>query len=449
MITSNIRKLLLSNILVTSSIWALVGKIFVATSLLAINAILARLLGPKELGLYFILFNIVTLFTIVAQLGLSQAIVRLIPQSIALGDLGRARGIVRAVMVSGIFTVTLVAIGLYAGLSELFAVNVFKSRDITDLTGLTALWVGFVTFQSLITESFRGFKEIKLASLFGGMTSNAILLILLLLFISFDITLEIRGAVFCTLIAIFLNVAVSGKMLQNRQKKLGKVDNIDLKGIYSLAIPLFITQILILVVTQADIWIVGILNSDAEVGIYGAASRLAASIMIITSILYAVLPPTIAESYIRNDHRNMEKILRQGASLASVVAIPLFLVLVLMPDFIINIIYGEKYLDGGQVLSFLSVGLLVNVITGMRGYTLIMTGYEKLQLAITMVGALLNVAFCVLGAMFYGMIGVAVGAMAAMIVQCITELLAVRIKLGVWTHISFHSIAELRKVLTD
>ena len=98
-------------------------------------------------------------------------------------------------------------------------------------------------------------------------------------------------------------------------------------------------------------------------------------------------------------------------------------------------LYGDA--DAEPVLIALAIGKLVNICTGMRGYILMLTGLGRLLMKVTIFGGILNIIFCIVGVVHFGILGVAIGAASASILQCIFEMVAVRRQIGLWTHLSF------------
>ena len=61
----------------------------------------------------------------------------------------------------------------------------------------------------------------------------------------------------------------------------------------------------------------------------------------------------------------------------------------------------------------------------------------------------LTVLLVTLGAAYWGMYGVALASMISMILQCLAELVAVYLRLGIWTYSSPRAIGDIRKLLTS
>jgi len=91
--------------------WAFAGKVVTALSGLAISALLARLLTPEEMGAYFLTFSLVSVAAIVAQLGLTQTVVRLVAESMGTDRPGRARqSVILALRLAGFSGLTIEAL---------------------------------------------------------------------------------------------------------------------------------------------------------------------------------------------------------------------------------------------------------------------------------------------------------------------------------------------------
>ena len=85
----------------------------------------------------------------------------------------------------------------------------------------------------------------------------------------------------------------------------------------------------------------------------------------------------------------------------------------------------------------------VNIITGMRGYILMLTGYGYIQMNITIFCGLLNVLLCFFGMYYFGLIGVATSASLALIIQCILEMYFVKKKINISTYFSYKQFKYL------
>jgi len=415
--------------------WSFTGRVATAFTALAVNALLARLLVPEDLGAYFLILSLVSVAAIVAQLGLTQTIVRLVAESLAINHPARARLAVRLAIRMAALGALLMACLLAFGGGAWLADHFFHSQIMSRVMGLAAVWVVINTFQQLIVEVYRGFHDIRLATIFGGLVTG-----LLAMLIFFGLWLlqghsDLRQVILLMLIAGCSSLTLSSLVLW---KKLGALPaptgaHLSVSEIMKISWPLWVSNVMLFATLQADIWVVGFFLTEDNVALYGAAARLVALLMITSTILYAVLPPMISEMKINNDLQKLQSILTSTAFGNSVVVFPLFLCFVIFSAPVLELVYGEYYVQGEWVLSILAIGLFFNVVTGVRGTVLMVAGYEKKQMLISIIGGVLNIFLCSVGAWSLGLNGVAIGAMAGMILQCVMELIAVKRALGIWT----------------
>jgi len=184
---------------------------------LAVNVLLARLLTPKEMGAYFLTLSLVLVATIVAQLGLNLTIVRLVAESMGTGRPGRARqSVLWTLRLAGIGTLV-VACSLAFGGGQWIAERMFHSALMPQVMGLSAVWMAALTFQSLIAETFRGFHDIRFATIFGGVTTSILSMLLFatlwLLQGHGDLDQVIMLAIVAGMSSVTLSVLLLGKRL--------------------------------------------------------------------------------------------------------------------------------------------------------------------------------------------------------------------------------------------
>lgn len=432
--------------LLSSGLWAAAGRGLSGLAELATYAVLARLLMPVDYAGYFLALSVVSFGALLGSLGLNQAVVRFVAAAIGLDQAARARALLLRILVLGFVGSLIVAVAYYLAGERLLALAL-DMPALTGVTGLVALWIAATSWQRLLAEGFRGFHDIGNATLFGGLLSSVVVVCVLVVLWRTQGQAQLNSVLSYIFIATAASAAWGGWRLARKALALPLAKTILAnREIWNAAWPLLFTNLLLFVLTQIDLWILAAFRPAEEVAQYAAASRLALVTMVASSILYAVLPPLIARHHVRQEKRQLERILRAGATLSGLVSLPVVVLFVCAPQWTLKFVYGEFYADAGMVLALLVSGLYVNVATGMRGNVLLMTGHERAELIITLISAALNVALCILGAAYAGMLGVALAAMTSMIVQCLLEELTVRRLFGIWTHASVNSLGDIGRL---
>jgi len=67
------------------------------------NVLVANMLSEQEAGAYIVALSIVSLGAVAGSLGLPKTVVGLVAENMGLGRLGRARRVIRTVLVLGVF----------------------------------------------------------------------------------------------------------------------------------------------------------------------------------------------------------------------------------------------------------------------------------------------------------------------------------------------------------
>lgn len=430
--TSSLKEKILSG-----GAWAIVLKIATGALALLVNILLVRTMTMEEVGSYFITHNMITICSLVAQFGLPQLAIRLVSENMADANLKELKSNIYSITIISLLSCFSVGVVLISFGGEWLALNFFKDPKIVEIIELAAFWMVALSFQQIIVETFRGLHDIKMATLFGGLISNLIVVIVLSIMISLGISS------FSLVIKIFtatalISVMISAFYLSGRIKASMK-EKFDFRGAQILreAWPLWITSISVYILGFSDLWIVTYFLSKTDIALYGSSAKLLITISLVVSLSYAVLPPIISEMSKKGEFLKLQSILRSFAFGNTLVAAPIFIVIAIFPGHVLNIVFGENYAEAGGVLVILAFGKLFNVVTGIRGYTLLLTGYGALQMKISLFAGFITIVLCSLGAMSWGIIGVSCGAVCAMIIQCSLEMAAVKRKLGVWTHLSF------------
>ena len=435
--------------LISGSTWALGGKIGAATIGLVTNGVLTRLLTKQEFGVYLLAFSIISLGAVVGSFGLPKTVLRFIAESMTLGQPGRARRAIYTALGLGVVGTVGTSLAYLFMVGDLVGRHLFDSSALIAVIGLTAGWMAISTMQEIVAETFRGFHDIRMATLFGGLATGgksaglimrAVLLACLLLLASTIEHTDVRtvmlvsigsGAASSLLAVMFLHRRVSSLGTQ------GADDPISTKDTLRDAFPLLaISLTSFVLLSAADLWILGFFRSTEEVGLYGAASRLVTLIAMPLLITNLVLPPIIAEMYAHGRTVRLERALRSFSTVSGVPSLLVLIVFMLLGGPILGVVYGSGYQSAAMVLVLLSVGKLAAVWAGSCGAVLQFTGHQGSMLRVNLLTSPLFIIGALLVVRDYGPIGVASMTAAITVLQNVALVLVTKRKTGMWTHVS-------------
>jgi O-antigen/teichoic acid export membrane protein len=399
-----------------------------------INALLARLLSPRDVGLYFTTYTLVVIGSTVAELGMDRAVVRFVAANIGRGEPGRARNAIgKAFLVGSVGTVALGAILVVSG-GHWLPGHVFRSGPIDGALLLAVGWLVGTALVQLSTESLRGLQRFGLTSLFDWLLVDIITATFFAAAWVQGVHLTYGRVVLVSAVATGIAAAVGLLVVARKTRALGGDGSQPIGEMLSVTWPLFVTNLgLFMVNAGVDIWILGVYRRQPEVALYGAAARTALLVAVPFTILLGTVPPLVAELHTRGRRGELERMLRIMATVTTLPAIVACVVFIVFGGPILGRFYGPFYARGATVLAILSLSQLASVALGACGVTLMMTGHQRTMMRVTVGTGLLSVLAAVILAPRFGAPGVAAATACGVLVQNLLQMLFVRRYLRVWT----------------
>ncbi len=368
---------------------------------------------------FIAIIGTVTLF------GTKQATVKVVAESLAVGQPWRARSAVK-------FSSILVGVGVVCGSvfliifggGDWIGKSLFTS-SIGDLTVLLCLWLLVSNFQTLIGEVFRGVKQLRWASLFGDQGTITRILLVLSMFIAWSISMEsslyqiILLAVISNAVTLFLSILFLRPSLKLLDQKKGDIFPVDM---FSYILPLWINSISLLIINQVDTIFLGVLRPESEIAIYGIAIRLAQIISTPQLIMNSILPPFVASLYATGQKNNLERLLRTTSTISTFFALVIVLLFGLFGKTILNHLFGEYYIQAYVLTLILALGQVINVATGSCGVLLSMSGFHTQFTRIVIFTGGVGVILLYFLTLYWGVYGTVVAVSVNMIFFMLTTM---------------------------
>ena len=423
--------------LLRGSSWILGGRVAAITLGLAINAMLARLLRPRELGAYFTIYSLVFLGSIVGRLGMDRAAVRFVSVALGRGDPGQARDAIRIVFVVGAAGALVVGL-LSVGLGGWLAREVFDSEVIAAAMPLAAAWLVISVLRTLVVETFRGFQRFGLATIFDSLLVDVLSAVVFGSLLLLSLGSDVRQVVALATALAGVSALIGAALLLRQVRGLRGEGRVGRDEVLSMTWPVVIGDVAsYLLSTGIDLWILAAFRPPSEVALYGAASRLLVILVMPFHIFRGVAPPLIAELHAQRRLGELERAVRSGATLAAIPSLAVLVVFMLFGSSVMEAVYGPFYGQGASILAILSLGRLALVWTGSSGVALLMTGHHRAMMYITVASAALSVSGGIIAAASYGAVGIAATTTGAAILQNLLQLFLAKRYVGVWTHAYF------------
>jgi O-antigen/teichoic acid export membrane protein len=382
----------------------------------------------------------------------------LVAENMGLDQFGRTRRVIRTVLGLGVIGTLGVSLA-YLLIGDFVGRHLFDSSLLVAVTGLTAAWIAIAVVQEITAETFRGFHDVRMATLLGGFATSGksgglvmrvlLLGILVLLWVKSGETDLATVMLICIgsgSVSLLLSVWLLRGKVSSLDPQVAE-DPISPKEVLRDSLPILVVALTAFVMQSADIWILGALRSEEGVAVYAAAARLVALVAMPLLIVNLVLPPMVAEMYAQGKTDKLERVLRTFSTVAGVPSILILAGFMILGGPILGLIYGDYYRAGALVLVILSAAKLVAVWSGSCGLVLQFTGHQASMLRVSLLTSSLFIAGALLAAQAYGAVGVAFAAAAATALQNVILVQVAKRKTGMWTHVMF-SLSPLRKALS-
>lgn len=412
--------------------WSTAGRVAALLGSVATNALLARILVPRDVGAYYLIVALTSVLALISLLGLNQAVVRLVPEALTLRRPAEARRAVWLTVTVGAASSCAFGLVLLAS-GHWLALHVFSSPPMAGATLLVALLVPLTALRLLIPEVFRGLHDLRKASIFGdGATNLALAAALGAIFV---VSTHARLSVVLTAFVVTATVLAiwSLSRLAAAAGRLPAGGEQPLRPVLRLSLPMLAANLSWIILAQIDMLILGAFRPNADVAYYGAADRIANVLFFPLLITNAVVAPLIAELWFGNRRRELDRLLR-GAATASGVLCGLGLVVVAVAGRpILGLLFGDFYRRGAAVLIALAIGAFLNSATGAAALALLMTGHQVPLMVLTTSITVVTTLAVVWAASAHGALGVAIVMTLGVGVQNVGMLLLAKRRLNIWT----------------
>ena len=134
------------------------------------------------------------------------------------------------------------------------------------------------------------------------------------------------------------------------------------------------------------------------------------------SLFMQLFFPLIAKEYYKRNYSTIKELSKQVGKWIFTINLPIFLLIILFPGTLINILFGKEYLVAVQALRILSVGALVSSIFVISQNIISMAGKSRLLLYNIIITTALNIILNIMLVPTFGINGAALSASLSFIV---------------------------------
>lgn len=396
------------------------------------QALTARLLAPTDFGAYSLILSVAGLVALIAQFGLPQSTVRHIARANAAPEGSQAHA---AIVASAFLAVMAAAAASALVLWPLGQLVdwVFPDVRLAAVLGFFAALVGIRVLENVTPELFRGVRDFRGGSIYGGLLSAVLLAFLSALVFATTGTASLETTLAISIAASALSLASAAVLLWRKLQALPRAPRLRLLNPGVLSPAIWFATMINYSISQLDLWVVGALGDGRDIALYSAAFRLATLVTVPLTIVNFVVPPLVVELLARNQPKRLQRAVQTVATVAGAPAFVALVVFIAFGGWICGLVYGDFYASAGIPLALLAVGKLAGVLTGPCGITLLMSGGQRAYLRTLAVNIAMTLPMQAVGFRLAGLAGLAIATSIGFAIQNVHQVVVVRRCLGVST----------------
>ncbi|BCG82365.1 oligosaccharide flippase family protein [Mesorhizobium sp. 113-3-3] len=379
---------------------------------------IARLIGPRDYGIYAYVLAWTSVLAYLATLGFNVSLLRFVPAYRANGRLDLARGVIKFALQRSLLAATLFGMA-GAGLVLFFSEqaqpdHTQRGLELSILLGMAA--VPLITAYAIGATLVRAFGGVVSALLPERIVRDGLLLILVAIMAKSGLWAVHAPEV---MLAVLASSAITVGLVFITARKLEPPGLRQAQPAYEprgwwLAVPpLMLITGLDVFVSRAGVLVLGWTNHIREAGIFALALNVAMLVGLSRIAVATMFSPTAADLHARGDQKGLQQLFARATLLSAggaiVVAIPMMLIAEPFLAF-----FGEGFAAGAPIARVLILGYVFVALCGPQQNLLAMTGNEWAAATTMIAGAAANIIACAVGVEIYGPIGAAVGVALAL-----------------------------------
>ncbi len=412
------------------------GYIFSGILGFALVVVVTRNYGRQGAGVFFASVAIFTILSNISELGADTGLVRF---SSRLRELGQNADLRRVTLAA---LVPVAVMGVIAGSAMFFGAgwlgHVFvrnEESQAATFIRLIAPFLVFATVSHVALSGTRGFGTmvpfVAIESIGKPALKPAAILVLAVGGLgAADVALawalpEALGCIAAVAILLSLLSKAEGTADPKNRRSLLEVG----AEFWRFSIARGLAAAFQITVIWVDLLLLGFFKTPAEVGVYGAASRI---VTVGTFALQAVrlaIAPQISALLARGDREGAQSVYQTATLWLMAVSWPMFLALAVFAPFLLKV-FGEGFDQGRTALLILSLAMLVNLGTGNVTVVLLMGGKSSWNLFNTAVSLTLNIVLNLILIPRFGMEGAAAAWAVSIVADNALAVIEVRRFLG-------------------
>ncbi len=396
----------------------------------SLHVLVARMLGADGAGVFYLALTVVTISSVFGRLGLDNAVLRFVAARSEVGDWAGVRG----AATQGLAWAVGVSIAIAAVLmvsAVAWVPRLSEQPSAVTVIALVLIAAPAMSGMYIYGEMLKGLRRVGWSQL---VTAVVPFLVAVALLPALEGSFGIVGVAIAYVSGMYAAALLGLLAWRRALPQLSQVEsNFPLGELLRTAMPLLMVKSMRLAAGWLATFAIAGMMSDADVGVFNAAMRTSLLLGLFLISVNSIAAPKFAALYQRGDLAGLADTARWSTLLLGVLTLPIFLIFLVFPEWVMSLFGPEFAASGRDILVILTVGQIVNILTGPVTYLLMMTGHEQDMRKVSIVS--FGICFVTIWPFIstWGLPGAAVSVAGSMAVMNLLSAAYVRMRLGFFT----------------
>lgn len=370
------------------------GKAFSVTIAIGAMAILTRYLGQEQFGWYTTTVAFLQFFGILADFGLV-----LVTAQMLASNPGKEKKIMH-----NLFTFRLFSAIIIIGLAPLTVLFFPYPEQVKVAVGISTIMFISIAMQQIFTGLFQKHLEMKwtvLAEILARITLISGVGLVAWYNLGF------LAAISAMVIASLVHLAALWSTGARFQHIRLAFDKAIWKEIIGKSWPIALSIFFNMVYLRADILILSLTRTQAEVGLYGAAYRILDTVLQAPIMFMGIVLPILTAAWVQKNRDYFKRVLARANDFFILFGLPLIVGGIILAVPILTFIAGDEFVQSGFIAQILFLALIGGFMGALYGHTIVAINKQRKAIWIYFWVALLGLIAYLLVIPMYGTIGAA------------------------------------------
>jgi O-antigen/teichoic acid export membrane protein len=360
--------------------------------------------GAEAWGIFALCMALLNITSILSRFGVDTSLLRFVAQ--LKGKTEEVKGVYFQGISLVLFLSILFSVLLFF-FSDIVAELVFRKPHLTPYFKIISFALVPFSIIHINVQTLRGLKKIKEFAFFQHVSKFLFAIIFFFLLTKFYNFHQFSVPVYAFTFAVVLVMIVSLLYIFKKFKGIQSKRIFTNKEIIKTSFPMMLSSSVLLLMAWSDTIMIGIFKTEADVGVYNVALKLAMITGIVLGAVNSIVAPKLSETFNNNKMVEFRKLIKQSTRIIFFSTLPILIILLLFPEFLLSF-FGTEFIVAKTTLLILLIGQIVNAMSGSVGFILQMTGKEKVYQNILLLALVFNIALNIILIPKFGIEGAAI-----------------------------------------